>query len=229
MNSNKKTATMVGVLFLVATVTFMIGSGLIDSVLNSPEYLNNVYPDRTTVIVGMFFELINSVAVVGIAMLMFPILKQHNEAIALGYYGSRIIESAILIVSVIGALILIPLSQEYITAGATGDSYYQTIGTLAIKGHDTAFELAMLVLGLGSLMFCYLLYTSKLIPRWISVIGLIGYVALLASSCLGIFGVDVGMILYIPGALFEIIFPIWLIVKGFNINAIDSGAVKKAK
>jgi len=177
----------------------------------------------------MFFELMNSAAVVGIAILIFPIIKQHDEAIALGYFGSRIIESVILIVSLLSPLLLITLSQEYIATGTTNDSYFQTIGNLAIKGHDLAFEIAMLVLSLGSLMFCYLLYTSKLIPRVISVIGLIGYVALLASGCLGIFGIDIGMILYLPGAIFEIIFPIWLIVKGFNLTVIDSGAVKKVK
>lgn len=66
MNSNKKTARIVGVLFLVATVTFMIGSGLIHSVLNSPQYLNNLYSDRITVIVGMFLELINAAALLAL-------------------------------------------------------------------------------------------------------------------------------------------------------------------
>lgn len=226
MNSNKKTATIVGVLFLVATVTYMIGSGLIDSVLTDQQFLDNLYPDRSKVIVGMFFELINCASVVGIAVLMYPLLKKHNEPIALGYFGSRLIESVLLIVSIIGQLLLVTLSQEYITSEAAGDSYFQTIGTLAIKGHHLAFDMAMLALSLGSLMFCYLLYKSQLIPQLLSVIGLVGYTALLASVCLGMLGFDLGMTLYIPGALFEIIFPIWLIVKGFNTKAIDNGVTK---
>ncbi|TFE22718.1 DUF4386 domain-containing protein [Cohnella luojiensis] len=228
MNANKKTARIVGALFLIATAAFMIGSGLLESVLNNPDYLNNLYPNRMKVIAGMFFELINSAAVVGIAMLMFPILKQHDEGIALGYFGSRIIESALLIVSLISPLLLLTLSKEYISAGDTGGLYFQTMGTLAIKGQEIAFEMAMLVLSLGSLLFNYLLYKSKLIPRFISIIGLIGYAALLASSCLAINGIDIGMILYLPGALFEIIFPIWLIVKGFNLTTVDSRAVKES-
>ncbi|WP_373228701.1 DUF4386 domain-containing protein [Cohnella sp.] len=216
MNSYRKTAITVGILMLGATVAFMIGSGLIDSVLSNPEYLNHVYPNKTKLIAGMFLELMDAALVFGIGMLMFPILKQHNEAIALGYFGTRVMESVILVVSILSLLILIPLSNEFINIGATAGSYYQTIGTLVINGHEIAFQLAMLVLGLGSLMFCYLLYTSKLIPRLISVIGFIGYAALIASSCLEIFGVNAGMILYLPGAAFEIIFPIWLIVKGFN-------------
>ncbi|NOU75564.1 DUF4386 family protein [Paenibacillus sp. LMG 31458] len=79
----------------------------------------------------------------------------------------------------------------------------------------------MIVLSLVSLLFCYLLYQSKLIPRLISVFGLIGYASLLTSALLEIFGYSPGMFLFLPGALFEIILPIWLIVKGFNSFAIN--------
>jgi hypothetical protein len=196
MISNRKTAVTVGVLFFIATVAYMVGNGLVESVLNKQEYLNHLYPDRSKVIIGMFLELINSAAVVGIAMLMFPILKKQDEAIALGYFGSRIMESVLLIVSIIGLQLLVILSQEYITSDAADSEYFQMIGTLVVKGQHAAFDMGMLALSLGSLMFCYLMYRSKLIPRIISVIGLIGYAALLASGCLGIFGLDLGMILY---------------------------------
>ncbi|WP_169085126.1 DUF4386 domain-containing protein [Paenibacillus sp. PL91] len=215
MKSNKGTARVVGVLFLLATAAFMAGSGLIDSVLNQPTFLTDLYPDRMKVIAGLFLELINSAAVVGIAILMFPILKPYNESIALGYFGSRIIEAALLIVSIISPLILLALSDQYIAEGAVGDSSFLTIGNLAVRGQEMAFELAMLVLSLGSVMFCSLLYQTKLVPRALSLLGIIGYIALLASSCLSIIGLDPGFILFIPGAIFEIIFPIWLIAKGF--------------
>lgn len=224
--TSKITARMVGALFITATITYMIGSGLIGSIVDASDYLMFVYPNRTQVITGMLLELINSAAVVGIAVMLFPILKKHNETIALGYVGFRVIESAILIVGAISLLLLITLSQEYMKAGAPEASYFQTIGTLAIKGHSLAFQLAMIVLGLGSLMFCYLLYQSKLIPRFISVLGLIGYASLSTSALLEILGTNTGMILYLPGALFEIILPIWLIVKGFNSSAIDSESTK---
>jgi hypothetical protein len=199
MNSNRKTAIIVGVFMLAATVVFMIGNGLIESVLSNPENLNNVYPNKTKLIAGIFLELMDAAFVFGIGMLLFPILKQHNEALALGYFGTRVIESVTLVVSILSLLILIPLSKEFIATGPTGGSYYQTIGNLAIQGHDIVFQLAMLALGLGSLMFCYLLYTSKLVPRLISVIGFIGYLALIANSCLVIFGVDVGNTLLFLG------------------------------
>lgn len=160
-------------------------------------------------------------------MLMYPILKKQDEALALGYFGSRIIESVLLIVSIVALQLLVLLSEKYIATGAADSNEFQTMAALAVKGHFAAFDMGMLALSVGSLMFCYLLYRSKLIPRIISIIGLIGYAALFASGCFGIIGHDVGMVLYIPGAIFEIIFPIWLIVKGFNLSAIDAQAIKK--
>jgi hypothetical protein len=223
MNSNRKTARLIGVLFLTATVAYMLGNGLIESILNDPDYLIHVYPNKTKVILGMLLELINSAAVIGIAIMLYPILKKHNENIALGYVAFRIIEAIILIVGAISPLLLIALSQEFIEAGAPPDaSYFQTIGMLAIKGKDLAFQMAMIVLGLYSLLFCYLLYQSKLIPRLLSVIGFIGYASLVTSALLEVFGYSPGMYLFLPGALFEIILPIWLIIKGFNSIAMAS-------
>ncbi|MNI70316.1 hypothetical protein D3C73_1261240 [compost metagenome] len=87
-----------------------------------------------------------------------------------------------------------------------------------METHYLLFDMAMLVLSLGSLLFCYILYRSRLVPRLLSMIGLIGYTGLLASSCLSLVGLDVGGALYIPGAIFELALPIWLIVKGFNVH-----------
>lgn len=100
-------------------------------------------------------------------MLLFPILKKHHEMIALGYVGARLIEAALLIIGIISPLLLITLSEEYLKAGAPDAAYFQTLGALASKGQELTFQIAMLTLGLGSLSFCYLLYHSKLVPRFI--------------------------------------------------------------
>ncbi|WEK54126.1 MAG: DUF4386 domain-containing protein [Candidatus Cohnella colombiensis] len=214
-----KIARVAGVLFLVSTGTYMIGNGLLDHVLNRPDFLTNLYPDRTNVFWGSLLELINAMAVVGIAMLLYPILKKHNEAFALGYFGSRILESALLIISAIVPLVLITLSKDYIPLGASKGSSFETIGNLLLEANSVLFQMAMIVLSLGSLLLCNVLYRSRLVPRFLSVIGFIGYAALLTSGCLSIFGKDIGPILYVPGAIFEIVFPVWIIVKGFNLRA----------
>ncbi|MCC3374151.1 DUF4386 domain-containing protein [Cohnella sp. REN36] len=213
-----KIARVAGALFLVSTGAYMIGNGLQDSVLHRPDFLANLYPDRTNVISGSLLELINAMAVVGIAMLLYPILKKHNEAFALGYYGSRLMESALLILSAISPLVLIALSKSYISVSAPKGSYFETIGHLVLEAHSVLFQMAMIVLSLGSLLLCSVLYRSRLIPRLLSVIGFIGYAALLASGCLTILGQEIGPVLYAPGAIFEIVFPVWIMVKGFNLR-----------
>ncbi|MFC4305328.1 DUF4386 domain-containing protein [Cohnella boryungensis] len=213
-----KIARAAGLLFLVSTGAYMIGSGLLNPVLNQPDFLSNLYPDSTNAVWGSLLELINAMAVAGIAMLLYPILKKHNEAFAAGYFASRILESALLILSAICPLILIELSGSYISAGTPKDSYFQTIGHLLIDAHSVLFQIAMLVLSLGSLLLCHILYRSRLVPRLLAVIGFIGYAALLASSCLAILGQEIGPVLYVPGAVFEIAFPVWIIVKGFNVR-----------
>ncbi|RAV15595.1 DUF4386 domain-containing protein [Paenibacillus contaminans] len=217
MDANRRSALFAGVLFVFATVSYISGNAIIESVLSAPDYLQDVYSKKNQIVLGVLLEFINSAAVVGIAIMLYPVLKQHNEKIAIGYVGFRVIEAALLIVGTIGPLLLIGLSQKYIAAGAPDHSYFQTIGALAAEGSLSAFQLAMLALGLYSLFFCYLLYRSKLVPRFLSGLGLFGYVSLSASAIMELMGYN-GMYLYAPGALFEIIFPLWLIVKGFNLS-----------
>ena len=227
MNTSRKIAIIVGALFLIAMVTSLVGGGLLESILGAPDYLIDVSANTTPVFIGIFLELINGTAVVGIGVMMFTILKQHNERVALGYVGFRIIESVFLTVAAILPLSLIALSQEYVKAGASDDSYFQTLGTLLIAARaDVAGLLIPIFFSLGALLFYYLLYRSKLIPRFISVWGLIGVALILTLNLLDIsFGI--GMLLALPIISNEIFLGIWLIVKGFNPSAIASGPAKQ--
>jgi hypothetical protein len=224
----------VGVLFLTNYVANFIGSDFLESIIYAPDYLFNLYSNKTQVIIAELLELICGAAVVGIAVMMFPILKKHNENIARGYFGFRIIEIAMMIVSIIISLSLLILSQEYVKAGAPNASSFQTLGTLTVAGRYWAFKMVVIFYILGALMFFCLLYQSKLIPRFISVWGLIGVTLMLTATMLEIFGYNnfsytgfyPGMIFYLPGGLNEPFLGIWLIVKGFNSSAIDCGSAK---
>jgi hypothetical protein len=206
----------------------MVGDGLIKSIVDAQDFLIDVYPHKTRVITGVLLQIFCAVAVVGIAVVLFPILKKHNEPIALSYVGLRIIESAIIFVSAISILLLIILSQEYVKAVASDASSFQTLGSLAVAGHYWSFQMVIIICGIAGLMLCHLLYQSRLIPRFISILGIIGYPLSLAAPLLEMFDVidtleGAGIIMYLPGTLFEIILlPIWLFVKGFNLSAIES-------
>lgn len=215
MNTGKKSAKIVGILFLLATATYMTGSMLIDSIMNAPDYLVNVYPNRIQIISGVLLQFVDAVAVVGIGVVLFPLLRKHNETIAVGYVATRILEFVLLVIGGVGSLLLITLSGEVLEAGAANAAQFQATGALLQTQSFLGYQTAMLTLGLGSLFFCYLLYTSRLIPRALSLLGLIGYVGLSVGAVLELFGFEVGLLFSIPGGIFELILPIWLIIKGF--------------
>jgi hypothetical protein len=231
MNTSRTTAKLVGILFLTAMVGSLVGGVVfVEPFLTAPDYLTAVSENETQVIIGVFLELINGIAVLGIGVLMFPILRQHDEHTALGYLGLRIVESVFCCMIVISPLSLTRLSQEYIEAGASNASYYQAAGALSIAGRASVAGLLIPVfLGLGALLFYRALYRFRLLPRFVSIWGLVGAALILALNVLLTFGVEVGsigLVLALPIISNEIFLGIWLIAKGFNPSANASGMVK---
>jgi len=224
-NSTKKTAIIVGILFITATVTYMLGSGYLDPILYAPDNLTNVSANANQVLMGTLLEFINHIAVVCIPFMIFPIFRKHNESLALGYVVFRIIESVILIVGSISILSLLTLSQEFVNAGAPDASYFLTFGTVLLSIRDWSILLGVnIIFPIGALIFNYHLYQSKLVPRWLSGWGSIGAVLLFArgASLLAIFGFNQFVLLTLPIWVQEMVFAVWLIVKGFNSSTIAS-------
>jgi hypothetical protein len=226
MNTDTKIARIVGTLFLVSMTVSLLYTTFYSSFFDAP--LADIYPNRVQVTAGAFLELSNCVAVIGIAVMLFSILKRHSERLALCYVALRTIECSILIVGVIAGLSLITLSQEYLKAGALAASHLQAIGIFVVEGKNLALQIAIFICGLGGLLLTSSLYQTKLIPRFLSAWGFVGYFAVLMSAFLDILGVidtthGAGMMFYLPGGLFEmVLFPMWLIVKGFDSAAIVS-------
>lgn len=224
MNTNRKTATTVGALFLLSNVTFILGAFVfVESILSAPEYLTLVSANRNQVIVGVLLELTNGVAYLGIAMLMFPILRRRFESLALGYVAFRIIEFIMQTLSDLSPLALLSVSEEFVRAGAPASSSFQTAGAVLLAERVWAFQMVSITFGLGALLFYYMLYQTNLIPRFISIWGLIGAVTVLTTVMLDIFALSVspaiGLVLGLPMLLNELFLGVWLIVKGFNPSA----------
>ena len=222
MNTRRKTARIVGVLFITAMVAGMVRYVLLDPILDAPDYLINVSANETEVIIGVLFFYILAVAVAGIAIVIYPILKKYNEALALGYVAARIVEAVLFIVAILTILTLWTLSQEYVKAGAPDASYFQAAGELLLAVRYWAYNVLWpITLSLGALMFYYLLYQSKLIPRWLSVWGFIGAI-LFPVAWLSLLGSTISGPFLLPLVLNEVVLAVWLIVKGFNPSAIAS-------
>jgi uncharacterized membrane protein len=227
MDSYRKTAIIVGVLFITATVAYSLGVTFLDPILGGSDYLTKASENENQVIIGAFLVLIDAVAVAGIGIMIYPILKKHNEALGLGYAGARIAEGILFIVNIITILTLLTLSQEFVKAGAPDDSYYQTLGTLLLAAGDWAFLLGFgIAFTISALILNYLLYQTKLIPRWLAIWGFVGAVLLWVYYLLQPFSINLVEILFLPIAAQEMVFAVWLIIKGFNLPAIDSKSVK---
>ena len=224
----RKSARIVGVLFIIATAAPILSVAFVPS-LFGPDDVANVWllaANENQTRIGALLEFTMAVAIAAIPIWMYPILKKYNESMALGYVGARLIEGIMFTIGTISLLTLLTLSKEFIIAGAPDASYYQTLGTLVLSVRSAQSIFAQFVFSLGSLMFYYLLYKSKLIPRWLSAWGLIGATLFLASAFLLLFGFDSRSTIYLLsnalGGLGEMVFAVWLIVKGFNSSTIAS-------
>jgi hypothetical protein len=226
MDSYRKTAIIVGVLFIIGTVAGILSVVFTGHILDDPDFLIKFSANENQVIIGALFVLIMAVALAMVPVMMFPIFKKHDEALALGYVVFRgALETVTYIAGAIIMLLILTLSQEYVQTGASDASYFQALGALLLEAGDWIDYIGTIVFSLGALIFYYLLYQSKLIPRWLSVWGLIGTILVLAVGLLGMFGL-VLEILWAPLAVQEMVLAVWLIIKGFNPSAIDSESTK---
>ncbi|MBT2656073.1 DUF4386 domain-containing protein [Bacillus sp. ISL-18] len=228
MNSNKKAAKMVGILFILAAVTAVVGLDLYNPILKGSDYLLNGSKHANQVVLGAVMELVLVVSAIGTSTTMFPILRKYNETIALWHVCFRFLEAIIITVGVISVLSLLTLSREFVAAGAPDPASFQASGIVLKAIHDWTFMLGPLfMLGINTMMYSYIFYKTKLVPRFISILGLTGATCVFVCALLVMFGVIEqisvwGGILALPVAANEMILAVWLIVKGFNETALLS-------
>jgi hypothetical protein len=227
MNADRKSAILAGVLYYLGIIA---GALSVVPVIDFPDYLVQISANAGQVTSGAFFQFLMTAAYVGMAITLYPVLKKHNERLALGYVGLRLVAAAFIVIGAIILFLLLTLSQEFIKAGAPESSHFQTIGELLRTGRDLVNHVGMiLVLSVGGLMFNYLLYQTKLVPRWLAGWGIIGTTVTIVASCLFMFRtVDLITSVYMnfPLALQEMVFAGWLIAKGFNPFAVASEAAR---
>ena len=235
MKTERKTAVIVGVLFIAATAASLLGNALTGSILAAPDYLAGVAASANRVIIGALLTFLAAAGSAGIAIALYPILKKHHEGLALGSVGFRLIEGVFYIVDALCLVAVVVVSQHAVSAGGQNVSTLQTIGDLLLAIGDLAgFVFAVLAFCLGGLMYYFIFYQAKLVPRWLSIWGMIALVLLLAAVLVTLFDGEPfsvsGNLIYLalPIALQELVLAVWLIVKGFNSSTIASGSAKTA-
>ncbi len=222
--NTRRTERIAGTLFIVATVSSALGFILLDPVLDDPDVLASIAANETTVILGAFLLLIDAIAVVAIPALLYPTFKKHSAPLARLYPGSRIVESVVLVIGVVGLLATVTLSRAYVEGSADAASY-RVSGDALVAVYEWGVLLGiMLFFALAGLLLNYLLYSARLVPRWLAIWGLIGIALLLIEGALEAFDADNLAIMSLPFAIQEMVFAVWLIVKGLN-NSEPAGSL----
>jgi hypothetical protein len=234
--AQRRAEIMVATLFLVTAAVSILAAFLLDQILKAPNYLAGISANTAAVAWGALLWSINNIGIVFIAVYMYPLLRKLNENAAVGYLAMRIIEGTVMMFGIVATLMLIPLSTEFIKAGAPLNSWYQSLGNSLVQARLMGLtKVSLPLLGLGGIIFTWQLVRFKMVPRGISVVGLVGYALCLVVGITAWFGLldpspgatGYAGLLAAPVAFFEIILlPFWLFYRGFKMpETTETGVV----
>lgn len=225
------TARAVGVLFLISYLTFIVGTAMLEPAFNPDSALGDFAALKAQLVWGSLIESVNVVAIIGIAVLLYPYLSRAGRGLALGYVAIRVLEGAMYFDAKISAFSLVALSEEYVEAGRPDGSAHLLMEQMIRADIAGATRMATVAFIVGAPVLYALLYRSRLVPRFIAVWGLVA-VAMLAAGNIAQVNVLDGftplMLLFVPIALNELFLAVWLLVKGFSSRVPDPVETERA-
>ncbi|MEZ5114630.1 MAG: DUF4386 domain-containing protein [Candidatus Nanopelagicales bacterium] len=215
--SDRTTARVVGILFIVASVTAILGGSLIQPITESGGALDVATGGDAPVVAGILLELVLVASVGGIAALLFPVLRRVHEGMAMGYVVARTLEAGVLLAASLAALVSVASVRGLPESDLADISAFDV--SLAVR--EQAYLVGSLVmLGVGGLLLYALLYRGRLVPVWLSLWGLAGAALILLRGLLEMGGVNLDVAvqaaLAAPIGLQEMVLAVWLIVRGFR-------------
>jgi len=225
MSSAQNTSNILGAVFLMQATTSLV-SGVILMGLLAPANMNdilfNIANHAWLMRANIFGEMITALGVIFLGAMLFVVLRKHNEKMALVALGFYILEAVLLAVSRIQAFSLVGISQEYVIQGRL--NYLQSMGTVALASMDFGYKLLMFPFCLGAILFYYLFYESRMIPRWLSLWGLVAVCILLIATFFSVAGYNVPFFVYVPYIPFEFVVGAWILAKGLANGTPGEGA-----
>jgi hypothetical protein len=218
MDSDRKTALRTGVLFIIATIAALAAAAVLPT-LTGTGYLTGVANQPNQMAASALLYLIAAGTSVGIAISLYPLLKPINAALALGSVVFRTIEAVFCTAGVVSLLSLLTLGQQLATAPDANRVPIQALADYALNVHDRASLVAVIAFSLGGLMYYVVFYGSRLVPRWLSGWGIAGVILMMTACVLALFRnseITGYTLLIVPIGLQEMVFAVWLLVKGFD-------------
>ena len=225
-DATRRVALIAGVLFITATAASLVGTTLSQPYLTRPDYLAMLSAHGNRVSAGALFEFLAAATSVSIAICLYPVLSRWNLGIALGSVVFRAMEAVLYVAGLVSLMSVTALGQQFTKAGAVERGSLQSIGDSLLTLRNEAIVAGVLAFSLGALMYYYLFYVSRLIPRWLSGWGIAAIILMIVACLLGWFShnpVSSYTILALPIGVQELVLAVWLIAKGFNPRALQSG------
>ena len=218
------------VLFIACSVASILSAIPLGSALEDADYLSPFAGRDTSVVLTALIELLWAATGAGIAIGLYPVLRRHSRALALGAVTARVVEGVFVLIGTLALLALLTVSQESGAVGAAAESTFRPVGDALLAVRDWAHgSLGLLALCIGAFLYYVVLYQSRLVPRWLSGWGLVGVALMVVSTVMAGLAQDFGFttvntVLNIPIGLQEMVLALWLIIKGFNQSALSTTA-----
>jgi hypothetical protein len=225
---HNRNATLTGVFFIAATVTAIIGMKLYDPILLDTAYLNTGIMNPNRIILGAVFESILAISAVGTAIMLYPYLRKYNESWGLGYVCFRLLEVVSILIGILSMISIVTVSRIYINSTVSDITSFQSASNILKTIHDWTFVFGPhFMLGVNTFIYSVIFFRSKLVPSRLAVMGITGAALIFIAAIMEFFGFlsPFGggiIIMALPIALYEMILAVWLIVKGFNLENMES-------
>jgi hypothetical protein len=222
LSHSKTNARITGVLFILGTVPVMVAMGLWGQSVSSPDYLSLMAAHSNDVLLLALTIIFMGLACAGIGISLYPILKPHGEALALGVAGFRVMEGTLQLVSAVSTAVLLALSQEFVKAGSPANSFFQPAAAVVMSVREWLSNgFYLFPWCVAATIYYIVFYRTRLLPRWLSAWGLLGLLLMLIGALSGMFGLveafsPAQMLLMLPIMVQEMVLAVWLIVKGYS-------------
>ncbi len=230
MPSYRGNAIAAGVLFILCSAAAILSIVPLGATVSAPVDFARLAANDNRVVLTALIEFVWAASGMGIVIALYPVLRKFNPALALGSVFGRVVENVFILVGTLSLLLLLTVSQEAVAAGSAGLVSAVAASNLLVALREWVGEfVATIPFVVGTLLYNYVLYRSRLVPRWLSGWGLVAAVLSMVVALYAGFTQDFGfttvnIVLSVPIALQEMTLAIWLIAKGFDRTALASGA-----
>jgi hypothetical protein len=231
--SYRGNAIAVGVLFILCSAAAILSIAPLGAAVTAPVEMAKLAANGDRVVWTALIEFVWAITGTGIAIGLYPVLRKFNPGLALGSVVGRVFENVFLLVATVSLLAVLTVSQQ--AAGSAAPASFQAIGdaVLAVRTWAQGF-VAMIPFGIGTLLYSYVLYRSRLVPRWLSGWGLVAAVLALVATLYAGFTQEWGFttvnnVLSAPIGIQEMVLAVWLIAKGFSKPALARVASSEAR